>query len=143
MKVLQNLLVEQVQIRDLLSIVEAMADWAPTVKQIDILTEYVRQALSRTITKQFLGADGELRVITLSHSLERELAQAIQQTNQGDYMAIDPKIAQKVMRRIGEQLEKFGPLNAQPLVLCSAQIRPHLKKLADRFIPQLVRDLLR
>jgi flagellar biosynthesis protein FlhA len=136
-KVLQNLLVEQVQIRDLLTIVEAMADWAPTVKQIDILTEYVRQALSRAITNQFLGADGELRVITLSHPLERELAQAIQQTNQGDYLAVDPKTAQKVMRRIGEQLEKFGPLNAQPLILCSAQIRPHLKKLADRFIPNL------
>jgi flagellar biosynthesis protein FlhA len=136
-KVLQNLLVEQIQIRDLLTIVEAMADWAPTVKQIDVLTEYVRQALSRTITNQFTGSDGELRVITLSHSLEREMAQAVQQSNQGDYLAIDPKIAQRIMRRIGEQLEKFGPLNAQPLILCSAQIRPHLKKLADRFIPNL------
>jgi flagellar biosynthesis protein FlhA len=137
-KVLQNLLVEQVQIRDLLTVVEAMADWAPSVKQIDQLTEYVRQALSRTITKQYMTPEGELKVITLSHPLEREMADAIQRSDRGEFLAIDPQIAQKIMRRTAEQIEKFGPLNLQPLVLCSAPIRPHLKKLADRFIPNLV-----
>jgi flagellar biosynthesis protein FlhA len=137
-KVLQNLLIEQVQIRDLLTVVEAMADWAPSVKQIDQLTEYVRQALSRTITRQYMTPEGELKVITLSHPLERELAEAIQRTDHGEFLAIDPHIAQQIMRRTAEQLEKFGPMNLQPLILCSAPIRPHLKKLADRFIPNLV-----
>jgi flagellar biosynthesis protein FlhA len=137
-KVLQNLLQEQVQIRDLLTIVEAMADWAPSVKQIDQLTEYVRQSLSRTITRQYISIEDEVKVITLSHPLEREMANAIQRTDHGEYLAIDPQLAQQIMQRMADQLEKFGPLNIQPVVLCSAPIRPHLKKLSDRFIPNLV-----
>ena len=137
-KVLQNLLIEQVQVRDLLTIIEAMADWAPSVKQIDQLTEFVRQSLSRTITRQYIGPDDEMKVITLSHPLERELADAIQRSDHGEYLTIDPQIAQKIMQRTAELLERFGPLNLHPLVLCSAPIRPHLKKLADRFIPNLV-----
>jgi flagellar biosynthesis protein FlhA len=137
-KVLQNLLIEQVQIRDLLTIVEAIADWAPLVKQIDQLTEYVRQALARTITKQYMTADGELKVVSLSHPLERELADAIQRSDHGEYLAIDPQIAQRIMQRMADKLERFASLNLQPVVLCSAPIRPHLKKLADRFVPNLV-----
>ena len=137
-KVLQNLLLEQVPIRDLLTIVEAMADWAPSVKQLDLLTEYVRQALSRSITKQYMTAEGEMVVVTLSHSLERQLAEAIQRTDQGEYLAINPQTAQLTMQRLAALLEKFASLNQQPVVLCSAQIRPHFKKLADRFIPNLV-----
>jgi flagellar biosynthesis protein FlhA len=137
-KVLQNLLLEQVPIRDLLTILEAMADWAPSVKQIDMLTEYVRQGLCRTITRQYLSAQGELNVVNLSHPLERRISEAIKRSDQGEYLAIDPRLAQKTMQRLAEKLEKFGPLNLQPVVLCSAHLRLHLKKLADRFIPNLV-----
>jgi flagellar biosynthesis protein FlhA len=136
-KVLQNLLMEQVSIRDLLTIVEAMADWAPSVKQLDVLTEYVRQALSRTITRQYLTPEGELMVVNLSHSLERRISEAIKRSDQGEYLAIDPHLAQKVMQRLAEKLEKFGQLNLQPLVLCSSHLRLHVKKLIDRFIPNL------
>jgi flagellar biosynthesis protein FlhA len=136
-KVLQNLLLEQVPIRDLLTIVEAMADWAPSIKQLDVLTEYVRQALSRTITRQHLTPEEELMVVNLSHSLERRIAEAIKRTDQGEYLAIDPQLAQNVVQRLAEKLEKFGNLNLQPLVLCSSHLRLHVKKLVDRFIPNL------
>ncbi len=136
-KVLQNLLMEQVSIRDFLTTVEAMADWAPSVKQLDLLTEYVRQSLSRTITRQYLSDDGEIKVVNLSQSLERSIAEAIERTAQGEFLTIDPRMAQRIMQFLGEQLEKFAPLNLQPIILCSAQIRTHFKKLVDRFIPNL------
>jgi flagellar biosynthesis protein FlhA len=137
-KVLQNLLIEQVPIRDLLTIVESMADWAPAVKQLDMLTEYVRQSLSRVITRQYLTPDDQLVVVTLGHPLERRLAEAVQRGEQSEYLAIDPQLAQKIMRRLAQRLEKFASMNLQPVVLCSAQIRPHFKKMVDRFIPNLV-----
>ena len=137
-KVLQNLLAEQVPIRDLLTIVEAMADYAPSVKQLDILTEHVRQALSRSITRQYISPDGEVVVLTLGHGLERRLADAIEHTGQGDYLAMDPQKAHKLMQRIADKLGKFTSMNTQPVILCSAQIRLHLKKLIDRFIPNMV-----
>ncbi|MFN2223826.1 MAG: flagellar biosynthesis protein FlhA, partial [Candidatus Promineifilaceae bacterium] len=136
-KVLQNLLVEQVPIRDLLTIVEAMADWAPSVKQLDVLTEYIRQALSRTITRYYMTPEGELMVVNLAHSLERRVSEAIKRTDQGEYLAIDPQLAQGIMQRLAARLEKFGDLNLQPIVLCSSHLRMHVKKLVDRFIPNL------
>jgi flagellar biosynthesis protein FlhA len=136
-KVLQNLVKEQVPVRDLLTIVESMADWAPVVKQIDVLTEHVRQALHRTITNQYLTPDNELMVVTLGHPLERRVAEAIERTEQGEFLSIDPQLAQLTMKNLAKQLEKFGPMNLQPVVLCSSQIRLHFKKLADRFMPNI------
>jgi flagellar biosynthesis protein FlhA len=136
-KVLQNLLKEQVAVRDLLTIVEALADWAPSVKQLDLLTEYVRQALSRSITGQYLSSESEITVVSLAHSLERRIAQAIERTDGGEFLAIDPQTAQGIMQRLSEQIEKFAALNTQPIVLCSAQLRLHFKRLVDRFIPNL------
>ncbi len=137
-RVLQNLLLEQVSIRDLLTIIEAMADWAPSIKNLDMLTEYVRHALARTITRQYISPEGEVVAVSLGQSVERRIAQALERSDQGDYLAMDPRTAQRLMQRLAEQLEKFASRNLQPLVLCSGQLRGHFKKLADRFIPQLV-----
>ncbi len=137
-RVLQNLLMEQVPIRDLLTIVEAIADWAPTIKQLDALTEYVRHALARTITRQYATAEGELVVVSLGQVAERRIAESIQRTDHGDFLTIDPGTAQKLMRRVAEQLDKYAQRGLQPLLLCSGQIRFHVKKMVDRFIPQLV-----
>ena len=137
-KVLQNLLMEQIPVRDLLTILETLADWAPMIKDIDTLTEYVRQSLARTITKLYQASDGNIALITLDQSVENAIAGAIQQTEQGSFLAMEPNIVQKIMRILTENLEKFSQLNRQPIVLCSAQIRSHFKKLADRFIPDLV-----
>ena len=137
-KVLQNLLKEQIPIRDLLTILETLADWALMTKDIDVLTEYVRQGLARTITRLYQASDGNIPLITLDQSVESAIAGAIQQTENGSFLAIEPNITQKIMKILTENLEKFSQLNHQPIVLCSAQIRSHFKKLVDRFIPNLV-----
>jgi flagellar biosynthesis protein FlhA len=136
-KVLQNLLREQVSIRDLLLVLETLADWAPATKDLDLLTEYVRQSLARTITKMHLTRDGIMQVITLDHSVESAIAAAIQQTEQGSHFALDPNTAQKVINNLAQVLEKSSALNLQPVIVCSAPIRCHFKKLIDQFIPNI------
>ena len=137
-KVLQNLLIEQIPIRDLLTILETLADWAPMIKDADALTEYVRQALARTITKLYQSPEGNIPVITLDQNIEKTVAQAVQHTEQGNFLPIEPNVAREIMKKVTQNLEKFSQLNQQPVVLCSPLIRSHFKKLADRFIPDLV-----
>jgi len=136
-KVLQNLLREQIPIRDLLAILEALADWAPVTKDPDLLTEHVRHALARTISKIHQTHEGTLPVITLNHSVESAIATALQQTDQGGFFALDPNVAQKIVNNLAQNLEKFSSLNYQPVLVCSAQIRSHFKKLVDQFMPNI------
>ncbi len=136
-KVLQNLLREQVPIRDLLLILETLADWAPAIKDLDLLTEYVRQALARTITKLHQAADGVLPVITLDHSVESALAAAIQPTEQGNHFALDPNTAQKIVNNLAQVLDKSSSPNYQPVIVCSTPVRCYFKKLIDQFIPNI------
>ena len=136
-KVLQNLLREQVPIRDLLAILESIADWAPVTKDLVILTEQVRQALARTITKIHQTPEGNIPVITLSHNIESAIAQAVQQTDHGSYMALEPSFSQRVVDSLARSMERSAALNYPPIVMCSSQIRSHFKKLVDRFMPNL------
>jgi flagellar biosynthesis protein FlhA len=136
-KVIQNLLREQVPIRDLLAILETLADWAPVTRDLDLLTEYVRQALARTITKIHLTPEGNLAVITLDHSVESAIAGAVQKTDHGGFFALDPNTTHQIMNKLAHRLERSSTLNYQPVVVCSAQIRPHFKKLVDRFMPNI------
>jgi flagellar biosynthesis protein FlhA len=137
-KVLQNLLSEQIPIRDLLTILETLADWAPMTKDMDMLTEHVRQALSRTITKLYQTSDGNIPLITLDQSVENAISGAIQKTDQGSFLALEPNVAKGIMESIARYITEFSSLNYRPVILCSAQIRAHFKKLIDRFIPNLV-----
>jgi flagellar biosynthesis protein FlhA len=137
-KVLQNLLREQIPIRDLLSILETLGDWAPMTKDIEVLTENVRQALARTITNIYQTQDGELPIIILDQSVEKALSESIQKTDQGSFLAMEPNVAQNIMDSLAKKMEKFSAVNQQPVVLCSAQIRSQFKKFIDRFIPNLV-----
>ncbi len=136
-RVLQNLLREQVPIRDLLAICEALADWAPATKDLDILTEHVRHALARTTTKMYQTPGGHIAAITLGHSLESAISGALQQTEHGTFLSLDPHIAQQVMNNLAERLEKLSTLHYQTVVMCSAQIRYHFKRLVDRFMPRV------
>lgn len=136
-KVLQNLLKEHVPVRDLLTIIETLADWAPITKDIDILTEYVRQSLARSITNLYKMPDGSLPLITLDPGVEKAVFGAIQKTEQGTYLALEPDMAQGVMNNLVGHLEKFSRLNSQPILVCSARIRSHFKRLADQFVPDL------
>jgi flagellar biosynthesis protein FlhA len=136
-KVLQNLLREQVPIRDLLVILESLADWAATTKDPEVLTEHVRQAMARTLTKLHQDGNGELPVVNLGHSVESAVANALQQSEHGSFMALDPAAANQMMSNLARCLEKAASMNYQPVVLCSPQIRLHMKKIVDRFIPNV------
>ncbi len=137
-QVLQNLLREQVPIRDLLTILETLADWSPATKDLDILTEHVRHALARTLTKMHLTPEGHIAAITLGHSLESTISGALQQTDHGSFLTLDPSVAQTMMNNLAASLEKMSSLNYQPVVMCSAQIRYHVSRLVDRFLPHVV-----
>jgi flagellar biosynthesis protein FlhA len=136
-KVLQNLLREQVPIRDLLTILETLADYATGTKDLDVLTEYVRHGMARTITKIHQTPDGFVPVLTLGHSVESAITAAAQQSDRGNLFVLDPKIAQKIINNLTHTLEKLSSLNYQPVIVCSAQIRYHFKKLVDQFIPNI------
>ena len=137
-KTLQNLLKEQVSIRDLLSIVETLADYAPITKNVDILTEYVRQRLARSITKQYKTPEGDIPLMTLDAEIEELVNNAIQHTEHESYLSLEPALAQKILAQFNKAMGKFTSMNYQPIILCSPGIRPHLKKLTERFIPTLV-----
>lgn len=136
-KVLQNLLREQVPIRDLLAILETLGDWAAFTKDPDALTEHVRHGLARTLTKLHQAPDGSLSVILLSHAVESALAEALQKGEHGRVLALDPQTANRMMSSLARQIERCAAQNLQPVVLCSSPIRLALKKLTDRFIPHL------
>ncbi len=137
-KTFQNLLKEQVSIRDLLSIVETLADYAPITKNVDILTEYVRQRLARSITKQYKTPEGDIPLMTLDAEIEELVNNAIQHTEHESYLSLEPALAQKILAQLNKAMGKFTSMNYQPIILCSPGIRPHLKKLTERFIPTLV-----
>jgi len=137
-KVLQNLLREQIPIRDLLTIMESLGDWAPMTKDIDVLTEHVRQAMARTITNLYQTDGGEIPIISLAQDVEKTISDSIQKTEQGSFMAMEPNDAQNIMNSLAKRIEHISSLNQQPIILCSGQIRSHFKKFLDRFIPNLV-----
>lgn len=137
-KTLQNLLKEQVSIRDLLSIVETLADYAPITKNINILTEYVRQRLARSITKQYETPQGDIPLMTLDAEIEELVNNAIQHTEHESYLSLEPAVAQRILAQLNKAMEKFTSMNHQPIILCSPGIRAHMKKLTERFIPTLV-----
>ena len=138
-KVLQNLLREQISIRDLRTILETLADYAAKVEDPDVLTEYVRQAMARPITKQYLAKDGTLSVMTLDQKVEELIQQSIQKTELTSYLALEPTVAEKILARIREAAEAVTPmLETSPVLLASPLIRMYLRKLTERFLPDLV-----
>ena len=136
-RVMCNLLRERVPIRDLRTILETVADFAPGTKDTDTLTEYVRQALGRTITHQHLGPDGALTVISLDPMLDRQLSEAIQTHAQGAYLSIAPSLAQRVQSAIKQAAERAIARGVQPVLLCSPPLRPHLRRLIERGLSTL------
>jgi flagellar biosynthesis protein FlhA len=135
-KVLQNLLAEGVSIRDLALILEVVADAAPSTKDPVVLTEFARQALGRTICRSLAAADGTLKVFTLSPALEQVLADALAEGDQGRYLALDPRTAQRVIESIAQTVGKVS-LEGTPVILCSPAVRPHLRRLTERYLPHL------
>lgn len=136
-KVLQNLVREGVSIRDLVTILETLADYAPVSQDPDVLTEYVRSRLARGLTAQFGGDTGAINVITLDAESEKTLVDSLQHTDHGSYLAMDPTQADRLLRSIQGQMERFESSTSAPVLLASPAIRGHLRKFTERFVPQL------
>lgn len=137
-KVLQNLLKEQVSIRDLRTIFESLADEAVKTKDTELLTESVRKSLSRSITRKYTSDDGEIPVITLAPQIEELLSNSLLQTEQGVQLVMDPSSAQQVISGIADTIGTHPEIAGQPILLTSTNLRRHLYKITSRFIPQLI-----
>ncbi|MCP9470189.1 MAG: flagellar biosynthesis protein FlhA [Nitrospira sp.] len=133
-RILGNLLREGVPIRDLRSILEAVSDHAGSIKDADMLTEFARQALARTITKQFQTQDGTLQVITLDPLLDRSLAEQAAGLPQGAALSLDPALSHKLLNGLKQAAERVASRGHQPVVLCSQAVRRHLRRLTDRVL---------
>lgn len=131
-RVLGNLLKEGIPIRDLRSILEAISDHATTTKDAEVLTEYARQALARTITKQYLAPDGSLQVITLDPRLDRSLAEQAAALPPGAMLNLDPTLSHKLLTGLKQAAERVAARGQQPIVLCSQVVRRHLRRHSDR-----------
>ncbi len=137
-RVLQRLLRERVSIRDLLAILETLADYISMTKNVDILTGYARQALSRTITKQYQDPDGNVNVVMLSPSIEDTISQSIQHTEFESFVSPDPNMVKKLIGSLQRLIANFETTGLYPIVLCSPLVRYHLRKILEKFIPNVV-----
>lgn len=136
-KVLAKLLKEKISIRDLVTIFETLADYGKYTKDPDVLTEYVRQSLSRQITQQYASPAEPLKVITVSPSLEKKIAESVQQSDQGSYLAMDPVSSQQIYQRLSEQVNRQIQSGQQPIILTSPTIRMYLRQLLERSLQDI------
>ena len=136
-KVLQGLLREGVSIADIGTILETLADYGPLSKDTEILTEYVRHALSRTIAGQYRNSNGKLCVITLSSALEDRIAGSIQKSLQGSFPAIDPDLTSRILHSLNEQLEMSSLVCEQAVVLAAPKIRAAFRNLIASAFPKV------
>jgi len=136
-KVLCNLLREGVSIRDLVTILETLLDYAPVTRDTDMLTEYVRQALGRAITKAFITPDNS-DVITLDPQPEQLIIDSVHKTEAGSYLAIEPSVSNNIMQNLLKLVEKVAQLGKQPIVLASPMVRLYFKRFTEQTIPSLV-----
>lgn len=136
-KVLANLLKERISIRDMVTILETLADWAPTTKDTDVLTEYVRQAMARYITKKYVSGN-VLEAVTLSPEVEEMIMNSIQKTEQGSFLNLPPDYVQKLINNLSNILEKLVSMSAQPIVICSPIVRIYFRRLIENIFPDVV-----
>jgi flagellar biosynthesis protein FlhA len=129
-RVLAKLLKESVSIRNLPIIFEVLADYGKMTSDTDLLTEYVRQGLARQITSQYTVQEGLLRVLTLS-------AEAVQQTEHGNYLSLDPSVSQAIVESIAKQTETLSFQEQSPIVLCSPAVRMYVRQITERYFPHM------
>jgi flagellar biosynthesis protein FlhA len=136
-KLLSNLLREGISIRDMATIIETMGDYGVNTRDADMLTEYVRQALKRTITAKY-APDGKVHVISLAPELENKILESIRQTEHGSYVALDADEIQRVFGSVRSAVERVQNLGIAPVVLCSPVVRFHFKRMVEGLAPDLV-----
>lgn len=136
-KVLQLLVRERVSIRDLSTILERLADYAHLSRDINILTEYVRQSLARQICETYSDKEAVITVVTIDPSLEEVMIGAIHQSEYGSFLALDPAVGEKVLVQISSQIQNFKRMKLSPVILCSPRLRPHFKRFIERSFPDI------
>ncbi len=137
-KVLQNLLNEGISIRDLTTLFETLADYAPTTRDSDILTEYARQSLKRAISNKFFQANEMTSVVTLDPKIEQQIMDSVKQTEQGSYLTLDPEVTQEVFASLREEVAKLEELGKMPIIITSPIVRMYFKRLTEEQFQDLV-----
>jgi flagellar biosynthesis protein FlhA len=136
-QVLQRLLEERIPVRDLVTILESLGDHARSTKNIDILTEYVRQSLGRTICRQNQVMDGSIDVVAIDPLIEKEIAESVEYTDQGIVTSLDPSTSQMILNQLSQTLEQALSQGRSPVVVCSASIRRPFRKIIERKLPNI------
>jgi flagellar biosynthesis protein FlhA len=134
-KVLQNLLREGVSIRDLGTILETLGDYAPRIKDPEVLTEYVRNSLARSICRSHSSPDGRIRVVTLDPKLEDMFKAATERSERGSFLALSPALIARIGDRLKQELAKLAAAGHEPVILCSPQVRAQVRKIAEAVQP--------
>ncbi len=137
-KVLQNLLKEGISIRDLLTIMETLADYAVTTRDTDILTEYVRQSLKRAISSKYFPAHETTSVVTLDPKIEQEIMGSVKQTETGAYINLDPVRSKAIMNSVGREVQKLENLGKNPIIITSPIVRMYFKRLTEDYYKDLI-----
>ena len=137
-KVLQNLLKEGISIRDLLTILETLADYAPTTRDTDILTEYVRQSLKRAISTKYFPSHETTSVLTLDPKIEQEVMGSVKQTETGAFLNLDPARSKAILNAVGEEIKKLENMGKTPIIMTSPIVRMYFKRLTEDYYPDLV-----
>jgi len=137
-KVLQNLLRERISIRDLLTIVETLADFAPMGKDPDLLTEYVRQKIAKGMLAPYLQEGKVLQITTLDRNLEEVLSKNVKHTKHGSYLALDPLLVEEIVQAVSKEVEQQVALNTQPVIMTSPNLRRHVRKLIEPSLPTVL-----
>ncbi len=137
-KVLQNLLKEGISIRDLLTIMETLADYAPTTRDTDILTEYVRQSLKRAISTKYFPAHETTSVVTLDPKVEQEIMSGVKQTETGAFLNLDPARSRAIIDSVGKEIQKLENLGKSPIIITSPIVRMYFKRLTEDYYKDLV-----
>ncbi len=137
-KVLQNLLKEGISIRDLLTIMETLADYAPTTRDTDILTEYVRQSLKRAISTKYFPAHETTSVVTLDPKVEQEIMGSVKQTETGAFINLDPARARSIVDSVGKEVQKLENMGKMPIIITSPIVRMYFKRMIEDYYRDLV-----
>lgn len=136
-KVLQLLVRERVSIRDLSTILERLADYAHLSRDINVLTEYVRQSLARQVCESYADKEGVITVVTIDPELEETMIGAIHQSEYGSFLAVDPNMGERVLIQISGHMQNFKKMKLKAVILCSPRLRPHLKRFIERSFPDV------
>ncbi len=138
-KVLKRLLKEQVSIRDMVTILEVLADNAGAVKDLDALVERCRVAINRSLIRPYKDGKGNLSVVTLDPRLEQRLVESVAPGQEGhNRLVLDPGTAQVLMNQVSESIQTLLKVAQHPVILCSQFLRPYLQEFIGRFVPQVV-----